>query len=146
MDNETSSIQLIPSNEGITVIYHSYKTIDFVSTEIEYGLKLINDIPLIIFRFADPEENFFVPINYPALLKSENNGWINKLPIVFALRRFLMPDTLDVRKPLLINLSISDSEILKEACLAQSGKSVEWVDAAIDHIYDNDVKDYEWLY
>ena len=146
MDNKGNTIQLIPSNEGITVIYHTYQSIDFGSTEVKYRLKLINGVPLIIFLFSDPNENFFVAVNFPELLQKGNSGWFQKVKIVFFLRRFEMPDTFDHKIPLRLELSISDSEEFKNNCLAQSGKSVEWIEATIDHIYDNDFKDYEWLY
>ena len=138
---EKEQIDVLPVDHGLNIFVHRKFKSAPRSDERNYLLRIVNSVPILVFLFESPDDSFFKEINYPEILERADTDWIDQDRILVTLVEQNGSANNVIEK---ILLSPSDSDTLRQACRDQLGKTANYVDSCIAHIYDIEHQD-EWL-
>jgi len=135
-------VEILPVDHGLNIIVHGKFNSAPRSDDRNYLLRIVNSVPVLVFLFEDQDDSFFKEINYPEILERADTDWIDQPSIQVTLLEKNGSANNVIEK---ILLSPSNSDALRHYCRDQLGKTAEYVDSCIAHIYDAEHQD-EWLH
>ena len=110
---------------------------------VSHKLFLINHVPVVVFYFSNPEENFFVSINYTTYNRASDDWMLS--PILHFTLKLINSEYGNVLDYKVVKLSKEERSILIQACKNHIGIEPEFIDASTDFLYDNDFITFDWL-
>ncbi|MCF2443238.1 hypothetical protein L0657_04660 [Dyadobacter sp. CY345] len=142
-ETQSETIEIHPADKELNVVVKTEISGLLKNEEPKYLLKIVNLVPIIVFLFQDPKDSFFKEINYPVILERADTDWIDQPVITINIIK-VSPVSSNVDPLEKMMLSPSDSELLRQSCRNQVGKTAEFIESSITHIYDSD--HHEWFY
>lgn len=144
IERQDETIEIHPADKELNVIVKAKLSGQMQEQGSKYILKIVNHVPVLVFLFQDPKDSFFKEINYPVILERADTDWIDQqLITVNILESSSLAD--QDRQFAKITLSSADSERLCQSCRDQVGKTADFIESSIIHIYDIEHQD-EWLH
>ena len=144
IERQDEIIEIHPADKELNVIVKSILSGQLREQDPKYILKIVNHVPVLVFLFKNTKDSFFKEINYPVILARADTDWIDQPAITVNILESISLAEQD-RQFAKITLSSADSARLAQSCRDQVGKTAEFIESSIIHIYDNEHQD-EWLH
>jgi len=144
IERQDEIIEIHPVGKELNFIVKAKVSGQLREQDPKYILKIVNHVPVLVFLFQDTKDSFFKEVNYPVILDRADTDWIDQPAITVNIFESASLADQD-RHFAKITLSSADSERLRQSCRDQVGKTADFIESSIIHIYDNEHQD-EWLH
>jgi len=134
-------VEVLPVDHGLNILFHGKFNSAPRSDDQNYLLRIVNSVPVLVFLFEEQDDSFFKEINYPQILGRADTDWIDQSKIRLTIIEKSVTGDKVIEQ---IHLSPADSDILRQTCRDQLGRTADYVNSCIKHIYDMEHQD-EWL-
>ena len=115
-----------------------------LSNDLKLRMEVINSVPVICFVSQVADVSFFIHLNFPEL-RFKGTGWVvqEMISLKLVLKDAAVTDLIVGTRSIQINPE--DSMEIKSAMYKQKNLTAGEVNAAVDHLYDAEFPDQEFL-
>ncbi|MCF2447033.1 hypothetical protein L0657_23975 [Dyadobacter sp. CY345] len=143
-ERKNTDIEIYPTENALNIIVNRHPIGPLKEQDPKYILRIVNRIPVLVFLGDNPEDSFFKEINYPLILQRADTDWVDQPQIKISLVSKDANGNNESAASEEILLSPSDSGRIRESCKNQIGKTAEYIESSIIHIYGREHQ-HEWL-
>lgn len=143
-EKENTDIEIYPTDNALNIIVNRQPLGPLKEQGPKYILRIVNHVPVLVFLGQNPEDSFFKEINYPVILQRADTDWVDQPQIKINLISKNATGENAATLTEEIQLSPSDSAQIRESCKNQIGKTAEYIESSIIHIYGREHQ-HEWL-